>query len=77
MPTRLAGKAALAEADQRVEIKSFDALNAVAGKQHTVIRAEQAALVHGGEFDPIGVGMKRVFDLRRIDPDIVVVIGAP
>src|SRR5665213_2472414 len=38
---RLTGKAALAEADQSVEKKPLDALDAVAGKQHTIIRAEQ------------------------------------
>ena len=74
---RLAGEPALAEADQRVEIEPLDAVDAVAGKQHAVIGAEQAALVHGGELDPVGVGMERVLDLGRADADIVVVVGAP
>ena len=73
----LAGEPALAEADQRVEIKPLDAFDAVAGKQHAVVRAEQPAFVHGGEFDPVGVGMEGVFDLRRADADIIVVVGAP
>ena len=52
-------------------------LDAVAGKQHPIVGAEQSALVHRGEFDPIGVGMECVFDLGRVDADIVVVVGAP
>ena len=49
----------------------------VARKQHAIVGAEQAALVHGGELDPVGIGVERIFDLRRVDADIVVVIGAP
>src|SRR6185503_601217 len=60
---RLTGKPALAEANQRVEIEPPDAVDAVAGKQHAIVGAEQATFMHGGEFDPIGVGMKRIFDL--------------
>ena len=48
-----------------------------AGKQHAVVRAEQPALVHGGQLDPVGIGMEGVFDLRRADAAIVVVVGAP
>src|SRR6516165_11200692 len=40
----LAGEAALAELDQRVEIEPLDAVEAVGGKQHAVIAAEQPAL---------------------------------
>ncbi len=74
---RLAGEPALAERDQRVEIEALDAVDPVAREQHAVIGAEQAALVHGGEVDPVGVGVERVFDLGRVDADIVVVVGAP
>ena len=74
---RLAGEPALAEGDQRVEIEALDALDTVAREQHAIVGAEQAALVHGGEVDPVGVGMEGVFDLRRVDADIVVVVGAP
>ena len=74
---RLTGKPAFAEANQRVEIEPPDAIDAVAGKQHAIVGAEQATFMHGSEFDPIGVGMKRIFDLGGADADIVVVIGAP
>jgi hypothetical protein len=60
-----------------VEIEPPDAVDAVSGKQHAIIGAEQATLVHGGEIDPVGIGMKRVLDLGRTDADIVVVVGAP
>ena len=73
----LAGEPALAEADQRVEIKPLDARDAVGGKQHAVVGAEQAALVHGGQLEPVGVGVEGIFDLGRVYADIVVVIGAP
>src|SRR5581483_6918807 len=74
---RLAGEPAPAEGDERVEVEALDALDAVAGEQHAVVGAEQAALVHGGEVDPVGVGVEGIFDLRRADAAIVVVIGAP
>ena len=74
---RLTGQPALAEGDQDVEEEPLDAVDPVARKQHAVIGAEQAALVHGGDVDPPGVGLERVLDLRRVDADIVVVIGAP
>ena len=60
-----------------VEVEALDAAEPVARKQHPIIGAEQTALVHGGQVDPVGVGVERVFDLRRIDADIVVVVGAP
>src|SRR6476659_599569 len=62
---RLARKPALAEADQRVKIEPPDAVDAVARKQHAVIGAEQATLVHGGEIDPVSIRMKRVLDIAR------------
>src|SRR5579875_4143324 len=74
---RLTGKAALAEPHEGVEIEALDALDSVAGKQHTIIRAEQPSLVHGCQIYPSRVGMERVFDLRRVDADIIVVIRAP
>src|SRR5580698_3952747 len=64
---RLAGEPALAEADQGIEKEALDAFDAVAGKQHAIVRTEQAAFVHGRELDPVVVGMERVLDLRRAD----------
>ena len=73
----LAGEPALAELDQRIEIELLDVVEAVGREQHAVVRAEQPALVHGGQLDPVGIGMEGVFDLRRADAAIVVVVGAP
>ena len=67
----------LPKRDQRVEIEALDAVDAVAREQHAVVGAEQAALVHGGQVDPVGIGVEGVLDLRRVDADIVVVVGAP
>src|SRR5262249_58623507 len=74
---RLAGEPALAEADQRIEVEPPNPLDAVGRKQHAVVAAEQAALVHRGELDPVGVGVEGIFDFWRADADVVVVIGAP
>ena len=74
---RLAGEPALAELDQGVEVEPPDAFDAVGREQHAVIAAEQPALVHRGQLDPVGVGVKGVFDLRGADAAIVVVVGAP
>ena len=72
---RLAGEAAAAELDHDVEEKALDAVDAVGREQHPVVGAEEAALMHGNQVDPVAVGLERVFDLRRVDADIVVVIG--
>src|SRR5581483_7090788 len=74
---RLTGKPAPAEGDERVEIETLDALDAVTREQHAVVGAEQAALVHGGEVDPAGVRVEGVLDLRRPDAAVVVVVRAP
>jgi hypothetical protein len=52
------------------------ASHAVGGKQHAVVAAEEAALVHGGDVDPVGVGLEGVGDLGRVGADVVVVIPA-
>ena len=74
---RLACQAALAESDEGVEQKPLDAVHAVAGKQHAVVGAEQAAFMHGGEFQPVGARLKTPVDFRREHADIVVRVGAP
>ncbi len=73
---RLAGETALAEGDAGVEEEALDALDTVGGEQHAVVGAEQPALVHGGEIDPGGVRMERVFDLWCADAAVVVVVRA-
>src|SRR5690606_1785131 len=73
---RLAREAAPAELHHHVEKKLLDAVDAVAWEEHAVIRPEQAALVHRGDVDPVGVRLERVLDLRRVDADIVVVVLA-
>src|SRR5690606_2855974 len=36
-----------------------------------------AALVNGGDVDPVGVRLEAPLDLGRVDADVVVVVGAP
>src|SRR5690606_39351976 len=38
---------------------------------------EQAALVHGGNVDPVDIRFEAPLDLGRVDADVVVVVGAP
>ena len=79
MPTIAGWQAepATPELHQRVEEEPLDAVHAVGREQHPVVGAEQPALVDGGEFDPVRIRLEAVFDLRRVDADIVVVVGAP
>ena len=73
----LAGKAALAEGDEAVEIETLDALDPVGGEQHPVVGAEQPALVNRDQVDPFSAGLVAIFDFRRADSDIVVMVGPP
>ncbi len=73
---RLAGEPALAELHEGVDEEALDAARAVGGEQHPVVAAEEAALVHGGDVDPVGAGLERVRDLGRVGADVVVVIRA-
>ena len=79
MPTMAGWQARprLPKAIRRIEEEALDAVDAVAGKEHAVVGAEQAALVHGGDVDPIRIRLEGVVDLRRVDADVVVVVGAP
>ena len=56
--------------DQRVDEEPLDAGDAVAGEEHAVVAAEQAALVHGREVDPIALGLEAVVDVRRHHADV-------
>ena len=49
--------------------------DAVAREQHAVVAAEQPALVHGGDVDPVRARLERVGDLGRVDADVVVVVA--
>ena len=59
------------------EIEPLDAVRAVPGEQHPVVRAEQPALMDGGQLHPVRVRLKAVFDLGRADAHIVAVVGPP
>ena len=67
---RRARQAAMAERDQRVDEEPLDAGDAVAGEEHAVVAAEQAALVDGGEVDPVALGLEAVVDVRRHHADV-------
>ena len=57
--------------------EALDPLNPIRWKQHAVIRAEQAALVHGDQVDPFTARLIAIFNLGRADADIVVMVRAP
>gem|GEM_PF-5607124 len=73
----LAGQAPLAKGDKAIEIKPLDPLNTIGGKQHTVIGTKQAAFMDGDQIYPFAIRFKTIFNLRRTNADIVVMIGAP
>ena len=60
-----AGEAAVAEGDERVDEEPFDAGDAVAGEEHAVVAAEEAAFVNGGQVDPVALGFEAVVDARE------------
>ena len=72
----LAREAAFAKRNQGVQQETFDAVYAISGKQHAVVGAEQAALVHRGDIHPVGVRFKAPLDFRSVDAYIVIEVGA-
>ena len=48
--------------------------DAVAREQHAVVAAEEPALVHGGDVDPVRVRLDREGDLGRVQADVVVAV---
>src|SRR5262249_20638823 len=74
---RLTGEPTPTKGYQRVKVEALDALDAIAREQHAVVGAEETTLVHGGEVDPVGLGVERILNLWRADAAVVVVIGAP
>ena len=73
----MAGETTFAKSYQAVDIKTLDSVDAVTWEQHAVIGTKEAAFVHGGEVEPIAARLEAVVDLRRIDADVVVVVGPP
>ena len=73
---RLAGEPALAELHERVDEEALDAADAVGREEHAVVAAEEAALVHGGDVDPVGAGLERVGDFGSMGAHVVVVVDA-
>ena len=71
-----AGQAAVAEGDERVDEEPLEAGDAVAGEEHAVVAAEEAAFVDGGEVDPVAFGLEAVVDARRHDADVVAGVAA-
>ena len=71
------GQPAFAEGDHDIQKEALDAVDSVARKQHAVVGPEQAALVDGRYVDPVRLGFKAVFDLGRVDSNVVVVFGPP
>ena len=55
----------------RVDDEALDAGDAVAREQHAVVAAEQAALVHGGDVDPVALGLEAIVDVRREHAHVV------
>ena len=74
---RLAGKAALSEGDEGVEIETLDPLYPVGGEKHPVVGAEQPTLMNRDKVDPFTAGLVAIFDFWRTDSDIVVMVGPP
>src|SRR5260370_729776 len=72
----LAREAAPAELDERVHEEALDAADAVGREEHPVVAAEQAALVDGGEIEPVRVRLEGVGHLGGVDADVVVVVRA-
>ena len=73
---RRAGQAAMAEGDERVDEEALEAGDAVAGEEHAVVAAEEAALVDGGEVDPVALGLEAVVDVRGHHADVVARVAA-
>ncbi len=72
----LAGEAALARFDEGVDEEALDPRDAVAGKEHAPVRAEEAALVHGGHVQPVPAGLHGIRHLGRVIAHVVVVVFA-
>ncbi len=58
------------EGDQRIDEEALDAGDAVAGEEHAVVAAEQAALVDRGEVDPVALRLEAIVDVGRHHADV-------